>query len=594
MNAITVNYAEVGDDHIPVSFGFVRNSDLSGQTVYNSKITKINDTCSILQGRDIGTKDIIVSSDTKDNRLLSSFTSGTTGWIQHRIPEPDKTTYIFYNSDGYYYKMVENTDGKPVQEKYAPYACLTNVKDNANSQPYCEATIETPVALNIADGKIKAIIDGSPVEIANTEVKLTLQLENADDNNFTSQIISESEYTISNYFSLDGIVWARDGRPVSAWLLDNKIVKSSDVVKGVTHQIKMLAGDNIVKIFRKRSDITAKFNFTNPEIQSFEDGGASSNGAEDSYMSGNSLIIPRVKHGRPQINLLDFFNNAQAGWFSPSATLNGPISEQTTFNIGVKIPTPTDTLIFTGWLNGHLVQENQIKITHKRLPQTIIVSGINTDYLGNITVKDNGGLLVHAGGNKFTRSGDFSSQTFTATAHYTNIPAVVSVNNPSDTAVASNNQVVLFENIYYVANGDIKTLVEKLVSNVTVIAKKEVIKFEAKVWQTTVKQAYYKVTTTPTESPEPIEPTYNYTLESNATITISGNGDEVSSVSSSDPNLTVSYTSLIDETTLKIAITYTVPAGFSLSENETITTLYNTVPVLESTRNQKITYKFFN
>ena len=232
MNAITVNYAEVGEDHIPVSFGFVRNSDLSGQTVYNSKITKINDTYSILQGRDIGTKDIIVSSDTKTDRLLSAFTSGVTGWIQHRIPESDKTTYIFYNSDGYYYKMVENTDGKPVQEKYAPYACLTNVKDNDGSKPYCEAEIETPVALSIADGKIKAIIGSEPVEIANTNAELTLRLENADDDNFTSQSVSESEYTIGNYFSLDGIAWTRDGKSVSAWLSDNKISKVSETIDG--------------------------------------------------------------------------------------------------------------------------------------------------------------------------------------------------------------------------------------------------------------------------------------------------------------------------------------------------------------------------
>ena len=466
MNAITVNYAEVGDDHIPKSFGFVRNSDLSGQTVYNSKITKINDTYSILQGRDIGTKDIIVSSDTKDNRLLSSFTSGTTGWIQHRIPEPDKTTYIFYNSDGYYYKMVENTDGKPVQEKYAPYACLTNVKDNANSQPYCEATIETPVALNIADGKIKAIIDGSPVEIANTEAKLTLQLENADDNNFTSQIISESEYTISNYFSLDGIVWARDGRPVSAWLLDNKIVKSSDVVKGMTHQIKMLAGDNIVKIFRKRSNVTVNFTFTNPDVPSFEDGGASSNGAENSYMPDNNLIIPQVKHGRQQINLIDFFDNAQESWFKPSAII-GNLLSATTFYISVNIPTPTDTLIFTGWLNGHLVQENQIKITHKRLPQTIIVSGINTDYLGNITVNDNGGLLVYVDGNNFKRDGDFSSQTFMATAHYTDIPYTVD----GEDTIGKTDQVVTFKSKNYVYDDTMQTLVQKLTGKDTVSLK---------------------------------------------------------------------------------------------------------------------------
>ena len=467
MNAITVNYAEVGDDHIPVSFGLVRNSDLIGQTVYNSKITEINNTYSILQGRDIGTKDIIVSSDTKDNRLLSSFTSGTTGWIQHRIPEPDKTTYIFYNSDGYYYKMVENTDGKPVQEKYAPYACLTNVKDNANSQPYCEATIETPVALNIADVKIKAIIDGSPVEIANTEAKLTLQLENADDNNFMSQIISESEYTIDNYFSLKDIVWTRDGKSVSAWLSDNKISKSSEIVKGMTRQIKMLAGDNIVKIFRKRSNVTVNFTFTNPDVPSFEDGGASSNGAENSYMSDNGLIIPQVKHGRQQINLIDFFDNAQKSWFKPSAII-GNLLSATTFYISVNIPTPTDILIFTGWLDDHLVQEKQIKITHKRLPQTIIVSGINTENLSKIMVENNdGGSLVHVNDNNFKRDGDFSSQTFMATAHYTDIPYTVD----GEDTIGKTDQVVTFKGKNYVYDDTMQTLVQKLTGKDTVSLK---------------------------------------------------------------------------------------------------------------------------
>ena len=50
----------------------------------------------------------------------------------------------------------------------------------------------------------------------------------------------------------------------------------------------------------------------------------------------------------------------------------------------------------------------------------------------------------------------------------------------------------------------------------------------------------------------------------------------------------------IKQIELKITIAYTVPNGFSLSENETITTLDNTVSVPENDRNQKITYKFFN
>ena len=585
MNAITVNYAEVGDDHLPRSFGLVRNIDLDNQTVYNSNITKITGTnYSILQSRDIGTKDIIVSSNTKIDRLLSTFTPGATGWIQHRIPDSDSTAYIFYKDDGYYYKMVEDENGRPVQVKYAPYAYLTNVKDNASIQPYCEAEIETPVELQIAGNSIKAITDSGPVEIAGTSAELTLQLENADNNNFVSEPVPGPEYLIGGYFNPENTEWTRDGKSVPSWLSGNKIVKSSETVVGNVHYVKVLTGNNTVKIFRKRSDITAKFNFTNPEIQSFEDGGVSSNGAEDSYMSGNSLIIPRVKHGRPQINLLDFFNNAQAGWFSPSATLNGPISEQTTFNIGVKIPTPTDTLIFTGWLDDHLVQEKQIKITHKRLPQTITVSGINTNELKSITTKSD--LLVHAGGNKFTRSGDFSSQTFTATAHYTNIPAVVSVNNPSDTAVASNNQVVLFESAYYVADTNMKSLVESLVSGVTVTAQKEIVRNVA--WQSTILQKYYKMNTTKDGTSVTYTPKF-------ADITISGISSQVTSVESSDSNLTAQLTNqALSGTDISITIHYTVPDGYSLlnTGHQPSLDVQSTIPATDW--NKTVTYKFFN
>ena len=585
MNAITVNYAEVGDDHLPRSFGLVRNIDLDNQTVYNSNITKITGTnYSILQSRDIGTKDIIVSSNTKIDRLLSTFTPGATGWIQHRIPDSDSTAYIFYKDDGYYYKMVEDENGRPVQVKYAPYAYLTNVKDNASIQPYCEAEIETPVELQIAGNSIKAITDSGPVEIAGTSAELTLQLENADNNNFVSEPVPGPEYLIGDYFNPENTEWTRDGKSVPSWLSGNKIVKSSETVVGNVHYVKVLTGNNTVKIFRKRSDITAKFNFTNPEIQSFEDGGVSSNGTEDSYMSGNSLIIPRVKHGRPQINLLDFFNNAQAGWFSPSATLNGPISEQTTFNIGVKIPTPTDTLIFTGWLDDHLVQEKQIKITHKRLPQTITVSGINTNELKSITTKSD--LLVHAGGNKFTRSGDFSSQTFTATAHYTNIPAVVSVNNPSDTAVASNNQVVLFESAYYVADTNMKSLVESLVSGVTVTAQKEIVRNVA--WQSTILQKYYKMNTTKDGTSVTYTPKF-------ADITISGISSQVTSVESSDSNLTAQLTNqALSGTDISITIHYTVPDGYSLlnTGHQPSLDVQSTIPATDW--NKTVTYKFFN
>ena len=637
MNAITVNYAEVGDDHLPLSFGFGSETSFAGKTVYNSTITEISGTsCIILQSRDIGTKDIIVSSDPKSSRLLSTFTPGATGWIQHRIPRSDETAYIFYKNDGYYYKMVEDENGRPVQAKYAPYAHLINVKDNAGIQPYCEATIETPVALNIADGKIKAIIDGSPVEIARTDYSLVIKLENAN-GTFSSPTIGDQYSIDTNIYDLDSINWTRDGQKVKSWLLDNnKIVKSFMSTNGWTKTIRLLAGNNIVTIPRNKSTITVNFTFTNTYMPSFEWGGAYHNGLNNSTMSNNTLTIKNVRQGS-SINLATFYTDSKTEWFTPLSI--SPLPGSGTFNVKVNIPTPsaTDKIKFTGWIDGKLEQGKIISCNHGILPDAYTISNMNTENLSKVDITNEdttviSGLLTYDRTSKQLKrhrqitqinksntgtrtttidddnknpgttstdiylyaSNNNVPQTFNVTAHYTKIPAVVSVTNPSATAVASNNQVVLFENTYYVANGDIKTLVETLISGITVTVKKEVIKSEAKVWQTTVEQTYYEVTTTPTEPVEPAKLTYNYTPKPKATITISGNGDQISSVSSSDSNLTVGYTSLIDGTTLKITIIYTVSNGFSLSANETITTLNNTVSVLESTRNQKITYKFFN
>ena len=646
MNAITVNYAEVGDDYLPISFGFGNETSFVGKIVYNSTITEISDTsCIILQGRDIGTTDIIVSSSPAEDRLLSGFNSGSTSWIKHIIPNISNknTTYIFYySSDGYYYKMVENDQGKPEKEKYAPYARLKDVKDNINLYPYCEATIETPVSLNISNGKVNAIINSKSVQIAEMKSSLTVQLENADGTH--TQPTIDNEYTINtNIYDLDGIKWTRDNNIVTPWLTDtNKIVKSSISTTGWAKTIKLLAGNNIVIIPRNKSTIRVNFTFTNTYMPSFEWGGAYYNGSESSKMPDNkTLTISNVRQGS-SINLTTFYTNSITKWFNPSSI--GPLPGQGTFNVDVSIPTPSvkDTIKFTGWIDGKLEQSSLIEKYHGILPKTYTIDNMNTESLNSVDITNESptaisGLLTYDQTSKqFKRhrqitqinksntstrtttindsktpettntdiyiyaSNNNVSQTFNVTAHYTKIPAVVSVTNPSATAVASNNQVVLFENTYYVANSDIKTLVERLVSGVTVTAEKEVIKSEAQSWQTTVKQTYYKVSTMPVEptepeeSPESPEPTYSYTPKSEVTITISGNGDQVSSVSSSDSNLTVNFTSLIEGTALKIIITYTVSDGFSLSMNETITTLENTVSVPENERNKKITYKFFN
>ena len=326
MNAITVNYAEVGDDYLPISFGFGSETSFAGKTVYNSTITKISGTsCIILQGQKLEPQNIIMSSSPAANRCLSNFTPGSTSWIKHIIPNTSKntTTYIFYkSSDGYYYKMIENDQGKPVQEKYAPYARILSATDNKNKYPYCEATIETHVPLEISNGKVNAIINSKSVEIAQTDYSLVIKLENVDGTS-SSQTITENEYSIdTSIYDLNGINWTRDGQKVTSWLLDdNKIVKSSMSTNGWTKTIKLLAGNNIVTIPRNKSTITVNFTFTNTYMPSFEWGGAYHNGLENSTMFGNTLTIKNVRQGL-SINLATFYTDSKASWFKPSSIID--------------------------------------------------------------------------------------------------------------------------------------------------------------------------------------------------------------------------------------------------------------------------------
>lgn len=638
MNAITVNYAEVGDDHLPISFGFGSEISFAGQTVYNSTITEIPGTsCIILQGQDIGTTNIIVSSESGTNRLLSGFTLGLTSWIEHIIPNiNDKdTTYIFYNSsDGYYYKMVENDQGKPVQEKYAPYAYLKAVQNNAK-YPYCEAIIETPVELQISDGKVNAIINNKSVQIAEMKSSLVVELENAD-GTLNKQTIKQNEYSINtSIYNLNGIVWTRDDKTVTSWLLDNnKIVKSDMSVSRWTKTIKLLAGKNVVTIPRNKS--TIKVNFTFKDMPSFEWGGAYHNGFESSTMSSNTLTLYNVRQDSSK-NLTTFFTGSEAIWFNLSTIDNLPGSG--TFNVDISIPTPsvTDTIKFTGWIDGKLEQGKSIPDNkHGILPETYTIDKMNTESLSRVDIKiDNKATSLLSYINNSTQfkrhrqithiqqssTGSTSSSTttiddtkapstssnssggkdiyiytkdnnenkiFNVTAHYTSIPAVVSVTNPSDTAAANSNQVVLFEGAYYVADTNMKSLVESLVSGVTVTVQKEIVRNDA--WQITTFQKYYKMDTTTTEDGTDTA----YTAK-RARITISGISSQVTSVKSSDSNLTAQLTNqALSGTDISITIHYIVPDGYSLLNTSHQLTLdvQSTIPA--SDWDKKDTYKFFN
>lgn len=639
MNAITVNYAEVGDDHLPISFGFGNETSFTGETVYNSTITEISGTsCIILQGRDIGTQDIIVSSDRAIDRPLSNFTLGPTSWIDHKIPNiSDKNiTYIFYNSlDGYYYKMVENDQGKPVQEKYAPYARISSAADNKNN-PYCEATIETPVELQISDGKVNAIINSKSVQIAEMKSNLVVELENADGTP-NRQTITGNEYTINtNTYDLKNVIWKRDNKQVTSWLSGNKIVKSSMSATGWAKTIKLLAGNNIVTIPRNKSTIRVNFTFTNTAMPSFEYGGAYYNGSENSTMPDNrTLTIKNVRQGSSK-NLTTFFTGSEAIWFNPSTIDNLPGSGK--FNVDISIPTPSvsDTIKFTGWIDGKLEQEKSIPDNkHGILPETYTISNMNTENLSRVDITNenptaiNGLLTYNQTSKQFKRHRQIThiqqsstgltlsttttiddtkapstssnssggkdiyiyakdnneNKIFNVTAHYTSIPVAVSVTAPNNPAAASNNQVVLFEGAYYVADTNMKSLVESLVSGVTVTAQKEIVRNVA--WQITTLQKYYKMGTTTTKGT-------TYTTK-RARIDISGISSQVTSVESSDPNLTAQLKSqALSGTDISITIHYVVPDGYSLLNTSRQLTLDAQSTIPASDWDKKDTYKFFN
>ena len=635
MNAITVNYAEVGDGHLPISFGFGSKTSFAGKTVYNSTITEISGTsCIILQGQKLEPQNIIMSSNPAANRRLSDFTPGSTSWIKHIIPNTDKntTTYIFYkSSDGYYYKMVENDQGKPAQEKYAPYARISSATDN-NKYPYCEATIETPVPLQVSAGSVKAVINSKSVEIARTDYSLVVKLENVDGTS-SSPTIGDQYSIDTNIYDLNSINWTRDGQEVTSWLLDNnKIVKSFMSTNGWTKTIKLLAGNNIVTIPRNKSTITVNFTFTNTYMPSFEWGGAYHNGLNNSTMSNNTLTIKNVRQGTTDIDLAAFYTDSEENWFNPPSI--NPSSGSNTFNVSIEIPTPsaTDTIKFTGWIDGKLEQGYSIEKPHGILPQAYTIDKMNTENLSRVDIKIGDkptSLLSYISSTQFKRHKQIThiqqsstgsilssttaiddqkdpstssnssggkdiyiytkdnnkNKTFNVTAHYTKIPAVVSVTNPSDTAAASNNQVVLFEGAYYVADTNMKSLVESLVSGVAVTAQKEIVRNVA--WQITTLQMYYKMNTTK-------DGNVTYTPEF-AEITISGISSQVTSVKSSESNLTAQLTNqALSGTDISITIHYTVPDGYSLlnTGHQPSLDVPSTIPATDW--NKTVTYKFFN
>ena len=229
-------------------------------------------------------------------------------------------------------------------------------------------------------------------------------------------------------------------------------------------------------------------------------GGAYHNGLENSTMFDNTLTIKNVRQGS-SINLATFYTDSKTEWFTPLSI--SPLPGSGTFNVEVDIPTPsaTDTIKFTGWIDGKLEQEKSILCSHGILPDTYTISNMNTENLSRVDITNENltainGLLTYLTSKQFKRhrqitqinksststrtttidddnknpgttstdiylyaSNNNVPQTFNVTAKYNDIPYIVNGDNNIQGAI---NQVVRFKNTNYVYNETMKQLIKNL------------------------------------------------------------------------------------------------------------------------------------
>ena len=590
MNAITVNYAEIDSNSVPRSFGLAYTSLLINggffvngvSHIFNASVKKLTGTpYSLVQGRNFDyDKDIIVTTASPSSTSLNALRGvENQTWINFHQPEWDNDSFIWldYNPEtGKFYTIIEK-DTFPDEKELGYSVQVSRVLENVDDC-YNQVALTTKAALNSTADANTVTVKHNGLILFTLDSTLKVLKESANDDNFVilSSNIADS-YQVDEYASyIDPAltVWAHEGAKVTPGI---ELVSSSGVVKkyaesvsGDQHLYQVLTGNNEVKFYRKRAQLTVHFTF-NGDASSFEAAGAYCSNIEDSYMDGNNLIVPQVKYGRTTGSLLNFIANADETWFNSTALLSSEFKGAVTENrtITIHMPDIKDKIMFTGWYGNGVVSNQEVIKQHQTLKTTYELASINNNYLSNIAVTENGGLLTWDGNGSKTftrhrqlhyihwkRNGDewgfidedkflkenkvivddtttpktydtkgaigpisviddrkrytyasenSTSCTFYATAHYNNIPAAVSVTAPNNSAAASSNQVVLFRGNYYVANDDMKNLVKRLVPSATVTKKTVWEEEEDKPWTATYDQSFWYVTPNYKEVTETID-----------------------------------------------------------------------------------------
>ena len=639
--------------------------------IFNASVKELTGTpYSLVQGRNFDyDKDIIVTTASPSSTSLNALQGvKNQTWINFYQPTWDNDSFIWldYNPEtGKFYTMIEK-DTFPDEKEIGYSVQVSRVLENENGC-YNQVALTTKAALASAADANKVIIKHNGLVLFTLDSTLKALKENANDDNFVTLSNSIADnYQVDEYASyIDPAltVWTHEGTEVTPGI---ELVSGSGVVKkyaesvsGDQHLYQVLTGNNEVKFYRKRKDLVVNFTFTG---LSFSYADASCNNRDNSYQeSVSQLVIPSTKYGKTNIKFEDYFTNSSKLQFSPTSIAIFKGSSPVSCTVTVSVGSVTDTIYYTGCLNdGSYVSNKQYLLSHDILATDYALNEITLNKVSSITT-DSTYLTHNPGTRTFRRHREIkrryqewwlfvgwidksnvretiyylddnqqltdvrisdgkryvysyadsnnNPRQFYATATYSDIPAAVSVTIPSSTAQATNDQVVLFRDKYYVANDDMKNLVKRLVPSATVTKKTVWEEEQDKPWTVTHNQSFWYVTpnykdVTNDGVTTQVFDGYNYEPKV-AEITIKGTSSNVTSMTSSDTHLSVQFNQAIKDADNNLKVEYTcsvTPAaigeqeGYSLSDAALTSTLGANTLIPNGTWNKKVTvtYKFFN
>ena len=430
--AITVDYAEIGEDGVPKSFGLADNLSVGyAGPIYNSVIERgigPNGGWALIQGYEesdvIGSNAIVTVTAPKPMTFLNEFTKGDFNWIHWCVPEKANpsvdagTTYIFCDENGMYSFQYEDPDSCLPQTKGLGQS--VQVTSESELGPYKNIGFSTKADAVEVVGAENIVLKAAGQEIVDLPSYFTVSLENANNDNYTDETLgaNEESYSVNDYiYNIDSVTWtygdqdpnAQFNGPYSS-LIEQTDDASSENGKAQKiyrfkkeageHEYKMASGHNRIFIRRNKGDFTVPVSigdeykgyifYQHPESEE------------------NTLLVEGVKYGQT-VTFSDCIKSLNAGLaFDPETFIYKPgVNTLDHVSVNVVNTVVTDTIKFTGWLpDGQFVSNQEFYFTHS---YPLPASGetkeipINASGLTSVDITQDKDYFKHMGGASFTR-----------------------------------------------------------------------------------------------------------------------------------------------------------------------------------------------